>query len=97
KHRIENVDERHFGDDASKQVASPIGDGTHQHATSATAMADNPFCGCVFLFDQRPASGSEIVEAIRFLFALPVQIPAPAFVRSAADMRDGINKSTIDQ
>ena len=43
------------------------------------------------------AGGGEIVERVRLLLALAVEIPAPALVGAAADMRDGVDKAAIDQ
>ena len=42
-------------------------------------------------------AGREIVEAVGLLLALAVEIPAPALVGAAADMRDGVDKAAIDQ
>ena len=43
------------------------------------------------------AERCEIVERVRLLLALAVEIPAPALVGAAADMRDGVDKAAIDQ
>ena len=44
----------------------------------ATGMADDAFCVGVFRITQRPACGGEIIERVRLLLALAVEIPAPA-------------------
>src|SRR3979490_961138 len=43
------------------------------------------------------AGGGEIVERVRLLLALAVEIPAPALVGAASDMRDRVNKTAVDQ
>src|SRR6266550_1949416 len=42
-------------------------------------------------------NGSEIIKTVGLVLALAVEIPAPALVRAAPDMRDGVNKAAIDQ
>ena len=97
EHRVEHVDERHLGDDAGEQFAGAVGDRAHQHAAGAAAMADDAFCAGVFRLDQRASGRGEIIERVRLLLALAVEIPAPALVGAAADMRDRIDEAAIDQ
>src|ERR1700745_704306 len=60
-------------------------------------MADDALGAAVFCCDQRAAAGREIVKTVGLLLALAVEIPAPALVGAAADMRDGVNKTAVDQ
>ncbi len=41
QHRVEHVDEGHFGDDAAEGVGRHIDNRAHQHAARRTAMGDD--------------------------------------------------------
>ena len=97
EHGVEHVDERHFGDDPGEQLAGAVGDRAHQHAAGAAAMADDAFDAGISGIDQRARRSREIVKAVGLLGALAVEIPAPALVGAAADMRDGIDEAAVDQ
>jgi hypothetical protein len=60
-------------------------------------MADNTLCAGVPGVDQRAPRSGKIIERVRLLVALAVEIPAPTLVCAAPDMRDRINEAAIDQ
>src|SRR5689334_9286602 len=60
-------------------------------------MADDALLSRVLALDQRPRAGRKILKAVGLLLALAVEIPAPALVGAAADMRDRIDEAPIDQ
>ena len=97
EHGVQHVDERHLGHDAGEQLARAVGDGAHQHAAGAAAVADDAPGRRVVRGDQRAGRGGEVVEGVGLLLALAVEIPAPALVGAAADVGDGIDEAAIDQ
>ena len=74
-----------------------LADRAHEHAARAAAMGDDASARRVACIDQGLAAGDEIRERVRLLLALAIHVPAPALLGAAADMRDRIDESAVDE
>ena len=74
-----------------------VGDGTHQHAASGTALRDDAVMAGEPFRDEMVGRGDEIGEGVLLLQALAVFVPVIAFVLAAANMGDGIDEAAIGE
>ena len=97
QHGVEHVDEGHVGHDGAVLLRILVDDRAHQLAACGPAAGGNLALGGVALLDQAAADIDEVVESVGALEHLALQVPAPAEVVAAADMRDGIGEAAVDQ
>ena len=97
EHGVQDVDERHVGDDAEEEVRRHVGDNAHQHAARGAAVGDDAATAGEAELHEMFARRDEIVEGVKLLVQLAVGVPMVAFVLAAADMRDGVDEAAVDE
>ena len=60
-------------------------------------MRDDASIRGIARIDQRVGTSDEVCEGVGLLLALAVEVPAPALLRAAPDMRDGVDEAAVDE
>jgi hypothetical protein len=97
RHRRDHVDEWHVCHDCTIQFRRHIHDARHQQATSTAAAREDAARIRVALADQVTGHVDEVGEAVALFEQPALVVPAPTTFLPAADLRDGINESAIEQ
>ena len=86
-----------MGHDGSKKLRCLIGDRAHELAPGAPAAGGDAAFGCKAALDEAAGGIDEVMERVRALLQLAVEIPLVAHVIAAANVRDGISETAIDE
>ena len=98
EHGVQDVDERHLGDDAAPQLGPQVGDRAHQHAAGAAALDRDPAgAACSPRATRYSAQAMKSVKLLGFSVELAVAVPAVAHLVAATDMGVGEGDAAVEE
>ncbi len=97
EHGGDHIDERHLRDHHAIVLRRHVGHRAHQQAAGATTGCGNAVLGGVPLGDQTAGDIDKVIEGVFLVQQLAIVVPLAPHFLAAADVRDGIHHTAVQQ
>ena len=97
QHGVQHVNEWDLRHHSFEQIGAHVRDGAHQHPTGAAALDNQPILRRVFVVHKVFAASNKVGEGIHLIHHATGIAPGLAQFTAAADVRDDVNHTSIEQ